>query len=108
MRETHDELIERIVDELKPLPQVPADATARVLARVDAARRGQGPSVDDDDDVIFFPTATDELPAAATAPSPLRGMPDAPGRIQRGRSVSCVRAGRRIGYALAPNLCRLF
>ncbi len=69
MRDNQDELIERIVDELRVLPAVPADATARVLARVDAARRGNGPVAEasDDDDMLFFPTATDEsqsLPAA--------------------------------------------
>lgn len=37
-RDDRDELIDHIVDELKVLPVVPADATARVLARVDAAR----------------------------------------------------------------------
>ena len=53
MRDERDELIERIVEELKVLPAVPADATARVLARVDAARRGSGLVADasDDDDV---------------------------------------------------------
>ena len=103
MREDRDELIERIVDELKPLPQVPADATARVLARVDAARRGQAPGVYDDDDVIFFPTATDELPAAATAPSPLRAVPDSPRRVQGGRRF-LVSLPAAIGYALAATL----
>ena len=39
MRDKEDDVINRIVDELKTLPAVPADATARVLARVDAARR---------------------------------------------------------------------
>ena len=103
MRDDRDELIERIVDELKPLPQVPADATARVLARVDAARRGQGPSAYEDDDVIFFPTATDELPAAASAPSPLRAVPDAPRRVHGGRRF-LVSLPAAIGYALAATL----
>jgi hypothetical protein len=103
VREDRDELIERIVDELKPLPQVPADATARVLARVDAARRGQGPSAYEDDDVIFFPTATDELPAAASAPSPLRAVSDAPRRVHGGRRF-LVSLPAAIGYALAATL----
>ena len=71
MREEHDELIGHIVDELKVLPAVPADATARVLARVDAARRGNGPDVsatDDDDDVIFFPASTEEMRAVQLVP----------------------------------------
>ena len=50
MRDERDEMLDRIVDELKTLPAVPADATARVLARVDAARRGNGPSVSATDD----------------------------------------------------------
>jgi len=103
VRENQDPLIERIVDELKPLPQVPADATARVLARVDTARRGQGTNAYDDDDVIFFPTATDELPAAAGAPSPLRVVPDAPRRVQGGRRF-LVSLPAAIGYALAATL----
>ena len=64
MRDERDEMLDRIVNELKTLPAVPADATARVLARVDAARHGNGPSVsatDDDDDVIFFPASTEEM-----------------------------------------------
>lgn len=103
MREDHDQLIERIVDELKPLPEVPADATARVLARVDAARRSQGPSEYDDDDVIFFPTATDELPAAAAALSPLRAVPGAPRRVHGGRRF-LVSLPAAIGYAFAATL----
>ena len=103
MREDRDELIERIVDELKPLPQVQADATARVLARVDAARRGQTPSMYDDDDVIFFPTATDEIPATAAAPSPLRAVPGAPRRVQGGRRF-LVSLPAAIGFALAATL----
>jgi hypothetical protein len=102
VREDRDELIERIVDELKPLPQVQADATARVLARVDAARRSQSPSAYDDDDVIFFPTATDEHPAAAGAPSPLRVMPDTPRRAPGRRFLVSMPAA--VGYALAATL----
>ena len=103
MRETPDQLIERIVDELKPLPQVPADATARVLARVDAARAGGTASVYDDDDVIFFPAATDELPAAATSTSPIRAVSDASRRLQGGRRF-LVSVPAAIGYALAATL----
>ena len=97
MPEERDELIGHIVDELKALPVVPADATARVLARVDAARRA-GPSTrSDDDDVIFFPAATDEMQAQ----SPLaRPMPAAAGT--RRRFVISVPAA--IGYALAATL----
>ena len=102
MREDRDELIERIVDELKPLPKVQADATARVLARVDAARHGQGPSAYDDDDVIFFPAATDELPSAASAPSPLRAVPGAPRGVPGRRFLVSLPAA--IGYALAATL----
>jgi len=106
VREEHDELIGHIIEELKVLPAVPADATARVLARVDAARRGQGPSaVSDDDDVIFFPAATDEI--AAQAPSGRR-MPAAAtaggsrdGGLRRRFVVSLPAA---IGYALAATL----
>ena len=72
MREDdNDEMIKRIVDDLRTLPAVPADATARVLARVDAARRGEGPSAPglaDDDDVIFFPTSTEEMRSTPTSP----------------------------------------
>ena len=62
-----------------------------MLARVDAARRGQAPSAYDDDDVIFFPTAADELPAGA------------PRRVQGGRRF-LVSLPAAIGYALAATL----
>jgi hypothetical protein len=101
-------MIKRIVDELKTLPAVPADATARVLARVDAARRGEEPAyASDDDDVIFFPTSTEEMPA----PSPSRGEPwaataPAPGSRSahgwRRRFIFSLPAA--IGYALAATL----
>ena len=42
MRDETDELIGRIVEELRVLPAVPVDATARVLARVDAGARVAG------------------------------------------------------------------
>ena len=110
INEDGDEMIRRIVDELKTLPPVPADATARVLARVDAARRGDGPSAyasPDDDDVIFFPTTTDEMRAfptagsgavrALTSPGASRGT----GRFSRRFIISLPAA---IGYALAATL----
>jgi hypothetical protein len=101
VREEHDELIGHIVDELKALPVVPADATARVLARVDAARRGEGPSATaSDDDIIFFPSGTDEM---AAQPTVRRHMPAAArsGRLGRRFMVSLPAA---VGYALAATL----
>jgi len=107
VREEQDELIQHVVDELKVLPVVPADATARVLARVDAARRAGRPSAStsDDDDVIFFPTATDEMAAQA---KPGRAVPFAAtaggsreGGLRRRFVVSLPAA---IGYALAATL----
>ena len=102
-------MIERIVDELKVLPAVPADATARVLARVDAARRGEGESGDacDDDDVIFFPTSTDEMRAAAAGggPPPCRPAPRTAGRAGRtDRRRFVVSLPAAIGYALAATV----
>ena len=108
-QDEHDEMIKRIVDELKTLPAVPADATARVLARVDAARRGEGQGVyasQDDDDVIFFPTSTEEMRAspaagvAAVRPAESIGVRGA-GRFARRFVVSLPAA---IGYALAATL----
>jgi hypothetical protein len=112
VRDIHDdgdEMIKRIVDELRTLPPVPADATARVLARVDAARRGEGSSAyapSDDDDVIFFPTNTEEMRAASPAngdivrPLSARGSRTG-GRFARRFVVSLPAA---IGYALAATL----
>jgi len=110
INEDGDEMIRRIVDELKTLPAVPADATARVLARVDAARRGEGASdygSADDDDVIFFPATTEEMRAfpsagseavrARTSPGASRGT----GRFSRRFIISLPAA---IGYALAATL----
>ena len=107
MRETNDELIDRIVGELKVLPAVPADATARVLARVDAARRGQAPAAEtgDDDDIIFFPTATDEMQTVSTAGS--RPTSDTPvDGIRRGgwRRRFVISLPVAIGYALAATV----
>lgn len=97
MPEERDELIGHIVDELKVLPTVPADATARVLARVDAARRA-GPSArSDDDDVIFFPAGTDEMPAR---PPLARAL--APAAGARRRFVISMPVA--VGYALAATL----
>ena len=105
-----DEMIKRVVDELRTLPPVPADATARVLARVDAARRGEGSSAyasSDDDDVIFFPTNTEEMRAASPAssdivrPLPVAGGSSAGGRFTRRFVISLPAA---IGYALAATL----
>jgi hypothetical protein len=104
-------MIKRIVDELRTLPPVPADATARVLARVDAARRGEGSGAYaslDDDDVIFFPTNTEEMRAAASPatgdivrPRSGAGGSPADGRFARRFVVSLPAA---IGYALAATL----
>ena len=111
MRESHDELddtLKRIVDELKTLPVVPAEASARVLARVDAADRGEAPSAaaarSDDDDVIFFPASTDELRAspAASVPSTPETRVAASGTALRRRFVVSLPAA--IGYALAATL----
>ena len=105
-----DEMIKRIVDELRTLPPVPADATARVLARVDAARRDEGPSAyesSDDDDVIFFPTNTEEMRATSPAhgdvvrPLSVAGGSRAGSRFARRFVVSLPAA---IGYALAATL----
>lgn len=107
MRENQDDVINRIVDELKTLPAVPADATARVLARVDAARRAGSSADVDDDDVIYFPTATDEMPVATTEParrglvSALEDRPRRAGGFRRRFMVSLPAA---IGYALAATL----
>ena len=100
-------MIDRIVGELKTLPVVPADATARVLARVDAARRGQGPSADAGDDVIYFPAATDEMPA--TPPGGGRALPAAAtGRGARSgdrfRRRFVVSLPAAIGYAVAATV----
>ena len=109
MRDKHDEsdeMIDRIVAELRTLPPVPADAAARVLARVDAARRG-GPSAgaSDDDDVIFFPTSTEEMrvPAAQTVPgSAASSAGSRPAHGLRRRFVVSLPAA--IGYAMAATL----
>jgi len=107
VREEQDELIQHVVDELKVLPVVPVDATARVLARVDAARRAGSPSAStsDDDDVIFFPTATDEMAAQAPALRPLPSAATAGGSRDGGlRRRFVVSLPAAIGYALAATL----
>ena len=110
MNDDRDEMIRRIVDELKTLPAVPADATARVLARVDAARRAEGVGARasaDDDDVIFFPSSTEEMQAVPAAEGDsarilaARGGSGAPGRFGRRFVISLPAA---IGYALAATL----
>ena len=107
MREEQDELIQHVVDELKVLPAVPADATARVLARVDAARRAGTPSasMSDDDDVIFFPNATDEMaaqvPLVRPLPSAVTAGESRDGGLRRRFVVSLPAA---VGYALAATL----
>ena len=105
-----DETIKRIVDELRTLPPVPADATARVLARVDAARRDEGPSAyasSDDDDVVFFPTNTEEMRAASPASGDIvRPLPVARGS-RAGNGIArrfVVSLPAAIGYALAATL----
>ena len=107
MRDERDEMLDRIVNELKTLPPVPADATARVLARVDAARRGNGPSVsetDDDDDVIFFPASTEEMRAVQLVPG--QAVASATGSRVDGtlRRRFVVSLPAAIGYALAATL----
>jgi len=102
-------MLDRIVNELKTLPAVPADATARVLARVDEARRASGPSgsaTDEDDDVIFFPTNTEEMRAVQLAAAQTPSIASAArsrvdGRLRRRFVISLPAA---IGYALAATL----
>src|SRR5215217_8144749 len=102
-------MLDRIVNELKTLPAVPADATARVLARVAAARRGNGPTVsaaDDDDDVIFFPTNTEEMRAVQLVPDQAPAVVSAAGSRADGtlRRRFVVSLPAAIGYALAATL----
>jgi hypothetical protein len=99
VRDREDDVIDHIVSELKTLPGVPADATARVLARVDAARRA-GLNTDVDDDVIYFPTVTDEMRAATPTAQPARALASA-GGFRRRFMVSLPAA---VGYALAATL----
>jgi hypothetical protein len=73
INEEGDEVIRRIVDELKTLPPVPADATARVLARVDAARREEGPSRFSRRFIISLPAAIGYALAATLAGFLIRG-----------------------------------
>lgn len=105
MHDERDEMIDRIVDELRQLPAVPANATARVLARVDAARRsGQAADAGDDDDVIFFPTNTEEMRASPSAPQqavPVATGVGSDGRLRRRFLVSLPAA---LGYALAATV----
>ena len=73
INEDRDEFIGRIVDELRTLPPVPADATARVLARVDAARREEGPSRFSRRFIISLPAAIGYALAATLAGFLIRG-----------------------------------
>jgi hypothetical protein len=77
---------------------------------VDAARRDEGPSAyasSDDDEVIFFPTNTEEMRAASPAgsdivrPLSVAGASRAGGRFARRFVISLPAA---IGYALAATL----
>jgi AMP-activated protein kinase-like protein len=111
VRESHEELdesLKRIVDELKTLPAVPADASARVLARVDAARRGEGSSAyagqSDDDDVIFFPATTEEMPASPAASATAAAETRVAGSVRALRRRFVVSLPAAIGYALAATL----
>jgi len=109
VRDERDEMLDRIVNELKTLPPVPADATARVLARVDAARRGNGPDVsatDDDEDVIFFPASTEEMRAVQLVPGQAPAAASAGGSRVDGtlRRRFVVSLPAAIGYALAATL----
>lgn len=109
MRDDRDDVIERIVDELKTLPPVPANATARVLARVEAARRERGVVTDagDDDDVIYFPAATDEIPVPAVGleRAVSAGAATHGGRAHQGfRRRFVISLPAAIGYALAATL----
>jgi predicted carbohydrate-binding protein with CBM48 len=86
INEEGDELIGRIIDELKTLPPVPADATARVLARVDAARRDEGASRFSRRFIISLPAAIGYAVAATLAGFLIRGAiprhPSAPAVAQ--------------------------
>lgn len=109
MRDDRDEFIDRVVDELKALPPVPADATARVLARVEAARRGgsDGASVHDaGDDVTYFPAASDESKAVPAVGRPVPD-PASPHGARTGgglRRRFIVSFPAAVGYALAATL----
>jgi hypothetical protein len=111
VRESHEELdesLKRIVDELKTLPAVPADASARVLARVDAARRGEGSGAyagqSDDDDVIFFPASTEEMRAVPAPTAPAAADTRVAGSVRALRRRFVVSLPAAIGYALAATL----
>jgi predicted carbohydrate-binding protein with CBM48 len=73
INEDGDELIGRIVEELKVLPPVPADATARVLARVDAARQSEALSGFSRRFIISLPAAIGYALAATLAGFLIRG-----------------------------------
>ncbi len=73
INEHGDELIGRIVSELRTLPPVPADATARVLARVDAARESERPGRFSRRLIISLPAAIGYALAATLAGFMIRG-----------------------------------
>ena len=73
INEERDELIGRIVSELRTLPTVPADATARVLARVDAARESERPGRFSRRLIISLPAAIGYALAATLAGFLIRG-----------------------------------
>jgi hypothetical protein len=73
INEEGDEMIGRIVAELKTLPPVPPDATARVLARVDAARRVEGASRFSRRFIVSLPAAVGYAAAATLAGFLIRG-----------------------------------
>ena len=73
INEDGDELIGRIVEELRVLPPVPADATARVLARVDAARQSEALSGFSRRFIISLPAAIGYALAATLAGFLIRG-----------------------------------
>jgi hypothetical protein len=73
INEDNDEMIGRIVEELRVLPAVPADATARVLARVDAARLSESTSGFSRRFIISLPAAIGYALAATLAGFLIRG-----------------------------------
>jgi len=97
INEEGDEMISRIVAELKTLPPVPADATARVLARVDAARRGEGLSRFSRRFNISLPAAMGYALAATLAGFLIRGaVPRHPSEPDVAR-ISNAPAGETLG-----------
>jgi hypothetical protein len=81
----HDELLQRVVGELQTLPAVPPDATARVLARVEAAHRDATTKVAGTSGgfrrrfVVSLPAALGYAVAATVAGFLIRGAVSQPG-----------------------------